>query len=135
MKKRAGVGNLGTEEVAQTDLKVLTRARTRAEAESLFSQANVARAKEQRLLGDIFVQTPGAETMSPMLAKTAAIDAFFEKISAPALTEAQRRYPELLKVAAAPGPGTRPSPTLTKRTVTSLRGATPTQSSLSGGAA
>ena len=51
MKKRAGVANLGAEELAQTDLKVLTRARTRAAAELLFSQANVAKAKEQRLLG------------------------------------------------------------------------------------
>lgn len=135
MKKRAGVANLGAEEMAQTDLKVLTRARTRADAETLFSQANAAKAKEQRLLGNLFVQTQGAETEAPMLSKTAAIDEFFKQASAGNLTPAQKRYPELLKAASAPGVGTRPTPTTAKRQVTPLRGAAPVQSSLSGGAA
>ena len=135
MKKRAGVANLGSEELAQMDLKVLTRARTRAAAELLFSQANAAKAKEQRLLGNLFHQTQGAETEAPMLAKTASIDEFFEKVSAANPSQAQRRYPELLKASAAPGVGTRPSPNLAKRKTTDTTGPSPTQSSLSGGAA
>ena len=135
MKKRAGVANLGAEELAQTDMKVLTRARTRAEAELLFSQSNAASAKAQRQVDGLFVQSQGAETMSPMLSKTAAIDEFFEKLAEQQPTQAQRRYPELLKAASAPGVGTRPTPTTAKRTVTPLRGAAPAQSTLSGGAA
>jgi hypothetical protein len=133
MKKRAGVANLGAEELHQTDAKVLTRARTRAQAEALFTQANAAKAKEQRLFGNLFHQTQGAETEAPMLSKTAAIDEFFAELSAP--SDAQRRYPELLKVSAAPGVGTRVAPSLTKRKTTDTTGPSPTQSSLSGGAA
>lgn len=86
-------------------------------------------------MGNLFHQTQGAETESPMLAKTAAIDGFFEKVSSANLSDAQRRYPELLKVGAAPGVGTRPSPSLSKRKTTDTTGPSPTQSSLSGGAA
>lgn len=134
MKKRAGVANLGAEEVAQTDLKVLTRARTRAQAEALFSQAAAAKAKEQRLVSSFFTQGSDGETMAPVLAKTAAVDEFFAKLAGP--TPAQRRYPELLKVSTAPGgAGTVLTPSTTKRVTTSKNGPAPTQSHLSGGAA
>lgn len=58
--------------------------------------------------------------------KTASIDYFFDKLSELSLTDAQRRYPELLKVA---GPLTTPSPTLKR-----AKSAVATTSSLAGGA-
>ena len=156
--KYAGVANVGEEEKAQLEMEVKTRARTRAEANVLFSETNQARAQAQRSLKGLFHQTPGAETssMSPQLSPdfkpakldefsknrpppsklvtasvTANVDAFFEKLSEARKTEAQRRYPELLKASAAPGGrGTFPTPATSKK----ARG-TPTQSSLSGGAA
>lgn len=74
--KIAGVANLGAEELTRARVTVLTRARTRADAEQLFSAAAGARAKEQRKIDGLFVQADGAETMSPMLAKTAAVQSF-----------------------------------------------------------
>jgi len=71
--KKVAVSNLGAEERAQTEAKVLTRAATRAEAETLFDQANVAKAKAQRQVKGLFAQAEGAETMAPMLAKTASL--------------------------------------------------------------
>lgn len=134
MKRKIAVGNLGEEELARFKATVLTRAVTRAQAETLFSNANTAKAQAQRKMDGLFVQAKGAETMAPTLAKTASVthnvDTFFEKLAEANLTQAQKRYPELLKASAAPGVGTRPSPAL-KRPVT----ATPAQSSLAGGAA
>lgn len=63
------------------------------------------------------------------------VDRFFDKLAAENYTDAQRRYPELLKVAVAPGLGTRPSPNVTKRCATEAKGAQPARSSLSGGSA
>ena len=139
MKKRA-VANLGAEELAQTELKVLTRARTRAEADLLFEhKATEIAAANRRRLKELFVQAPGAETEAPTIVKisspTAHVDAFFDKLAEARLTPAQRRYPELLKAASAPGVGTRPAPRLSKRTAAGTRAALPVQSPLSGGSA
>jgi hypothetical protein len=74
--KLSGVANLGAEELTRARVTVLTRARTRADAEQLFSAAAGARAKEQRKIEGLFVQADGAETMSPLLAKTAEARSF-----------------------------------------------------------
>jgi hypothetical protein len=50
---------------------------------------------------------------SELHSKTAAVDAWFEKNAGTFGTEAQRRYPELLKASMAPGVGTTPSPLTT----------------------
>ena len=160
MKKKLahGVGNLGAEEKDQLEAKVKTRAMTRAEAEALFANKSTQES-DRRLLKKLFIQAPAAETKNRLAAKmeeapkeellkdlgalyktkvSAATDAYFEKLAEDQLTEAQRRYPELLKVAAAPGGrGTYVLPSITKRTVTTnpVRGAGPVQSSLSGGTA
>lgn len=132
--KKIAVGNLGAEELARFKQIVLTRNLTRAQAETLFSHANQAKAQASRKMDGLFVQAKGAETMAPTLAKTASVtasvDAFFDKLAEDSKTSAQKRYPELLKASAAPGVGTRPTPA-TKRT----GGMTPAQSSLAGGAA
>jgi hypothetical protein len=157
--KRAGVANLGAEEVARLELEVKNRARTRAEAELLFDESNRSRESDLRHLATLFQQTPVAEKPSriaPTIPKppppdvngpvcggmaksasvTANVDAFFDKLAAANLTDAQVRYPELLKAGSAPGGrGTYVLPTLSKRTVTPARGTPPAQSSLSGGAA
>lgn len=74
-------------------------------------------------------QTEAYNQKNKKKAKTAAIDAFFSKYAG--MTDAQRRFPELLKVA-------KPTPTMKKRVPESASGPTgepPVQSSLSGGAA
>jgi hypothetical protein len=155
--KRAGVANLGVEEKERLELEVKTRARTRAEAELLFDEAHRARDGEVARLRQLFTQAPVAETPSRLAPRippppptdlgslygmgksssvTANVDGFFDKIAAASLTDAQVRYPELLKVSAAPGGrGTFVLPTLSKRSTTPTRGASPVQSPLSGGAA
>jgi hypothetical protein len=80
---------------------ILSRAQTRAEADMLFDSAPESRSREQGLMGKLFVQTPGAETMAPALVKNASknVDAFFEKVASRGeLTTAQLRYPELLDI-------------------------------------
>lgn len=71
---------------------------------------------------------------SPQPQKTASVsarvDAFFEKKAY--LSEAQRRYPELLKVADS---GTKKVPNLKPRVTTDTSGATPTRAGISGGSA
>ena len=133
--KKVAVGNLGAEEVHRTGAQVLTRARTRAEAEVLFSGLNAAKAKEQRKINGLFIQAQGAETEAPILAKTAAVTKFFEKLAhsqeQAKLSEAQRRYPELLKVANR----TQPAPNLSPRKVSPTKGATARVSTLAGGSA
>jgi hypothetical protein len=116
----------------------LTREQTRAEADALFGGAAAdMRKKDRGELEKLFVQTPASQTMAPNLQKqasaempepdpvllTANVDAFFEKLSAP--DDAQRRYPELLKVAQKPTPNLKPRPDTQA----------PVRSNLSGGAA
>jgi hypothetical protein len=73
-------------------------------------------------------QAPGAQKTASI---TPRVDAFFEKLSAP--TDAQRRYPELMKVAG--GAGTVKTPNTKARVTTDRSGPTPTKSDLSGGSA
>jgi hypothetical protein len=131
---KIAVGNVGHEELDRMLLQKDNRASSRAAARALFpSVAEDGMAKDSKLMKKLFVQTPGAETMAPTLegihqAKTAAVDAFFAKYAG--LTEAQRRFPELLKVA-------KPTPNLKKRNPEAASGPTgepPVQSTLSGGA-
>lgn len=125
--KKTAVGNLGAEEVAQTKAKVMTRAETRAEADLLFNhKATEIAAANQKRLKQLFVQADGAETMAPSVVKTAAVDAFFEKLACEEPTDAQKRYPELMKAAAPGGRGT------FKAVGTKPAGATGATASLSG---
>lgn len=122
MKKEA-VGNLGEEELNFLKMVRMTRADTRRDAEALFSASHQCRARDLALMEKLFVQTPGSINMGYNLAKTASADEAlfeqFEKIKVAYnvhhffeadahLSDAQRRYPELQKVAA------RPSMTLKK---------------------
>ena len=150
--KKAGVANIGEEELAQTIMKIRTRATARVEAEALFPHGSENRKGDVDLLRSLFVQAPAATTMSPqLLSKQAAVeeeyfnysplltphlDEFFKTAEVSQLTEAQKKYPELLKAAAAPGVGSVPSPIskqTRKATSESKGGTTPAQSSLSGG--
>jgi hypothetical protein len=73
MKSKIAVGNLGEEELARFKQIVLTRNLNRAQAETLFSHANQAKAQASRKIDGLFVQAKGAETMAPTLAKTARV--------------------------------------------------------------
>lgn len=89
--------------------QVLTRAETRAEAEALFGATGEASRKARGQMEKLFIQTPGAETMAPLLSKTASVEKFFDQLEKTAgMTEAQRRFPELLKVAGSSRPQAAP---------------------------
>lgn len=136
------IASAGEEELHRMKATVLTRDDQRAAADALFGGvAMVSRQADRDLIKKLFVQSPGAETMAPTLQKeasiTPALDAFFEKnAKALGLTEAQLRYPELLKVAAGRSAmASQPTPDLSKRKVTANSGPDAVKSSLSGGSA
>ena len=131
------------EAVAQTEQKILTREVTRLQTDVLFDNAKSSRKADRAKVEKLFIQTPGAETMAPTLQKEAVaknVAEFFEK-QASGLTEAQRRFPELLKVSNATGPVPRPSLTQPKKMSTPspsggasvTSGPSPVRSGLSGG--
>lgn len=132
------------EELSRVRRTVLTREDTRAEADLLFGDvAKKVRKADTEKMKRLFVQAAASQTMAPNLQgdteKTAsvapAVDDFFEKVAAvDTRTEAQRRYPELLKVAA-PRAGSFPTPTLTRKPAAPGIGETPVRSGLSGGSA
>lgn len=138
-----------SEEVARVGRTVMTRAETRAQADDLFTDAKKYRKMDREKLEKLFIQMPGAETMSPMLVKTSAatfatgmlqaidkekrasasaVYSFFENQEW--LTDAQRRFPELLKVAS-PRHAASPKPVAA---ADAKSGKTPTRSNLAGGA-
>lgn len=133
MKKK--VAGLGDEELTRLKRVVVTRDETRAEADVLFGQtAQEMRKTERAAMEKLFTQMPAASTMQPSLQKESAaknVEAYFQKLAHPNMTEAQRRYPELLKVAAIP------TPALSKKAPTfqgaskEMSGPAPTQSILS----
>ena len=90
------------DDLHQATRTILTCAETRAEAEQLFGEMGDSSRKSRKLLEKLFIQTPGAETMAPQLVEkiASATSTFFEKNASQfGMTEAQRRFPELLKVA------------------------------------
>lgn len=138
-EKKAGVGNVGEEEFAQLEVKHLTREDVRRQAYELFKNSESWAEESRATLKKLFVQAEAADSMSLGVTKVAsATEAFFAEHGQ---TLAQRRYPELLKVAGAPGPGTRPSPNLKARAGVGQaksgtnQGAPAVASPLSGGAA
>lgn len=107
------------EEPSRVRRMILTREETRAEADALFGdRAKEVRKADTAKMRQLFVQAPAAQTMAPNLQggteKTASVapsvDAFFSEIEkvASGQTEAQRRYPELLKVASKKVPNLAP---------------------------
>jgi len=151
------------ETAEQVKQQIKTKEDTKAETDVLFNHAQETRKKNRKKLKKLFVQAEGAETMAPGLqaesppfdptwgikapempkgltatkvaSVTKNVEAFFEK-QASGLTEAQRRFPELLKVANATGPVPRPPLVQPKKaTPTSAGGVTPVKSVLSGGGA
>lgn len=113
MNKEA-VGNIGEEEMNFVKHVRLTREDTRRDANALFSKAHQSRERDRKLVEKLFLQAPGAVTMAPNLQKEAFVEQWehFEKIkvaynvhhffeSGAHMTPAQRRFPELMKVAKA----------------------------------
>lgn len=79
---------------------VTSRARTKDEVDGLFNNAPSQRKKDVKKMNELLVQAPAAQVQSPVLQKEASapsVLAFFEKKAH--LTDAQRRFPELLKAA------------------------------------
>jgi hypothetical protein len=143
--KKIAASSQTSEILDQVKRMVMTREDMRAEADAQFGQyAKDARKDAQKLMEKLFVQTPAAQTMAPVLQKqasiTPAVDAFFEKNAAAfGLTEAQLNFPELLKVAAGRSAASpMPSPQLVSRaarSVTPESGPTASRSMMSGGSA
>lgn len=137
MKAKVAVSNLGEEELAQARRKILTRAETRAEADEMFgTTAKEMRKTEQGMMKKLFQMWEARDTMQPSLVKDASVKnvaAFFEKLSEPQMTDAQRRYPELMKVAGPSSHDTASVPVPNLKTVkpSAPTGKTPTQSILS----
>jgi hypothetical protein len=163
--KTAGVGNLGVEETARIEGQILTREDTKTQQDILFENAAKSRNQGREKVNKLFIQAPAAQTRGAKLAegsriepsglnlgkmasaeflekRASAADAniakntveFFEKCAY--MTEAQKRYPELLKVAGSADPKVTPS--LKARTsggAPSGPGAVAVRSPLSGGAA
>lgn len=159
--KFGGIEDTGDEARERFHMMLSTREETRAETDSLFVNAKPSRARDRAVVKKHFVQAPAAITMAPTLqaeppkevpkqegpdlsasygspVKTASVaprvDEWFEKNSSVFLSEAQRRFPELLKVAGNEC-GKLPGAVLAKRARTSSSGPIPSQSMLSGGSA
>ncbi len=140
-KTKEAVGNLGEEEMNFIKHVRLTRDDTRRDANALFSKAHQSRDRDRKLVEKLFVQAPGSVTMAPNLQKEASAEQWeqFEKVkvaynvhaffeSGAHLTPAQRRFPELLKVAKA-----RPVVSMKKTPAVCLpTGSTAASSTLSG---
>lgn len=93
-------GHLGNEEFKRTTSMVRTRQETKDQILELFEMAKSSNVTERQLMEKLFTVMPTVITMNPALQKTAHVDAFFEELADASMTDAQRRYPELLKVAA-----------------------------------
>jgi len=136
MKKIANP-HIGNEERAEMVRTVVNRTQNRLEADMNFGDtASVARKKAGEELRKLFIQAEAAQTgttPSHEVQKTASVapnvEAFFEKLSASVFDDAQRRYPELQKLAIG-DPVKVPSFTQKK-----LPGSIPTRSPISGGSA
>lgn len=98
MHKKAGFGE---EELARLTHHVMTRTETRDQVDQVFAEGKAARAADRATIKNLFLQAPGASTnginLAPEKTAGARTTEFFE--SGGHLTEAQRRFPELLKVA------------------------------------
>ncbi len=146
--KKESVANLGEEELTRVKRVIRTRNETRAEADVMFgTTAQKQRQVENEMMKKLFIQFPASVTMQPSLQKLSSVngepvdqtpplsqnvDAFFEKRAY--LTDAQRRYPELQKVAALPTPGLNKGKPLFQNTIAksdSFSGPTPTPSPMS----
>ncbi len=98
MKKNASGGN--DEILSRVHRMVMSREEAKAYVDNLFNNAKSARKKDVADMERLLVQTPGAQVQSPNLLKEAVaknVSEFFEKKAY--LTQAQRLFPELLKVA------------------------------------
>ncbi len=125
MQKQAGVSNVGVEEASRVKNQFLTRSDKKAAADVLFQNAKAARDLDRKVIDRLFLQAGGAETRAMLTKEAMAVNVthFFEKKAY--LSEAQRRFPELLKVADSGEP---------KKTVLApVKGAKPVQSLLTGG--
>lgn len=160
--KFGGIEDTGDEARERFHMMLSTREETRAETDSLFVNAKPSRARDRAVMKKHFVQAPAAITMAPTLqaeppkeppkeeeqgphpsygnpvSKTASVaprvDEWFEKNSSVFLSDAQRRFPELLKVAGNEQ-AKLPGAVLNKRPKTSSSGPISSQSMLSGGSA
>ncbi|TXH11759.1 MAG: hypothetical protein E6R04_00565 [Spirochaetes bacterium] len=146
-KNKEAVGNLGEEELNFMKHVRLTREDTRRDTNALFENVPQSRKRDQDLMNKLFVQAPGAQTMADNLLKMASASEQeferFEKIkiaynvhhffeSGAHLTEAQRRFPELLKVAGRSGSVARPAISLKKPTTAPTSGPSGDSNILSG---
>lgn len=131
MKKVAGCSTEGQEELAQVRRIVLTREDTKAQADVLFGNvAREMRKAERAKIDSLFVTAPLNQTMTPSLQKVSAalhVEAFFDKLASSHLTEAQQRYPELLKVAQ------QPTPSLKAKPIVAGKGPLPVRAGITGG--
>jgi hypothetical protein len=147
MQKKAGVANVGEEELTRLRMGRQSLGDVENTLRVLFGSESVKNLKKSdvKKIEDLFVMHGANITQAPNLTKEAkapATAAFFQKLSTAHLTQAQLRYPELLKVsssAAASTPSSTssstPTPNLKPIKRDRAQGPIPTQSMMAGGAA
>lgn len=138
MLKTSGMSTAGHENLNRASKMIATRAETRAKLLDLFGDlpSRASRA-ERHNLEELLIQTPASQSMSPMLQKESIAKntiSYFDNYEY--LTEAQRNFPELLKVSSSHSSApTTKTPNIAKRDVESKTGPMATKGGLSGGSA
>jgi hypothetical protein len=138
LTKTGGIYDTLEEARERFHVMVSTREDKRAETDALFENAKASRARDRAVVNKHFVQAPAAVTMATNLQaempKEASVaphfDAWLEKNAGAFMSDAQKRYPELLKVSGLEQ-GKLPQ-ALSKGKAGGAK-PTPVQSSLSGG--
>jgi hypothetical protein len=147
--KSAGIGNIGEEELTRLRMGRQSLGDVEATLKVLMGDEAIAKMKgaDLKKIQDLFVMSGTNITQAPNLTKEAMaknVTAFFEKISSAHLSEAQKRYPELLKVsssASVASPSSTTSSTPTPDLKTKMTGPVgnqakiPTRSMMAGGSA
>lgn len=59
--KKAGVGNVGTEEVAEVEAMILNREDTKTQADILFERSKKSREQARKTVDSLFIQAPAAK--------------------------------------------------------------------------
>jgi hypothetical protein len=145
--KIAGVANIGEEELSRLTMGRHSLGDVEGSLITLFGEERVKQMKaaDVKKIMNLFTMAGANITQAPNLTKEAKakhVAQFFEKLSSAHFSDAQRRYPELLKVASSasvssPSSTTSSTPTPDLKPLSTERAARkiPARSMMAGGAA
>ncbi len=124
-KTKISVSN--DEDLVRAKRMILSRDQAKNEVDALFNRSKPARKADVKKMEKLLVQAPAAQVQTPNLQKEAVarnVTNYFEKKAY--LTEAQKRFPELLKAGSTE---TQPQRIPSKK----VSGQTPVRAEVSGG--